>query len=53
MQRWKQLANEKFYWGGIINPGLDKLECYRQELDKTPAYTLAMGKLNILIPIIS
>lgn len=53
IQRWKQLGDEKFHWSDIINPGLDKLESYRQELDKTPAYTLAMGKLHILIPIIS
>jgi hypothetical protein len=49
IQRWKDLAEEKAYLDTIIEPGLEKLSEYEEELDKTPAYVLAMGMLMIII----
>jgi hypothetical protein len=32
-------------WRPLIEPGLEKLDCYSQRLDQVPAYILAMGKI--------
>jgi hypothetical protein len=47
--RWKELAEEKNLWYGIIQPGLEKLEEYEQELERAPVHILAMGMQNISI----
>ena len=48
IQRWKEFAKSNPKWEGIIRPGLEKTEVYEEELEKTPVYILAMGKLNNL-----
>ncbi|KAK2464472.1 hypothetical protein APHAL10511_003451 [Amanita phalloides] len=42
-ERWKEFAEENVHWASIIQPGLDKLAEYEEELGKTPAYVLAMA----------
>jgi hypothetical protein len=49
ISRWKELAKEKSLWDDIIQPGLKKLDEYEKELEKAPAYILAMGMLDIFI----
>jgi hypothetical protein len=39
-------------WREIIQPGLDKLKDYRDRLDSTPAYLLAMGVFKLFIIIV-
>jgi hypothetical protein len=46
---WKDQMNGNYGWRNIIQPGLDKLEDYQDQLADSPAYVLAMGK--ILYPI--
>jgi hypothetical protein len=49
IERWKELSEEKYIWKDIIKPGLEKIQIYEKELESTPAYVLAMGRLNIFI----
>ena len=49
IQRWTDLADENLDWYAIIQPGLNKLEEYQEELGKTPAYILAMGKFDMIL----
>ena len=46
MQRWEELAQDNPNWAAVIQPGLDKLSDYSADLDKVPAYTIAMGNLS-------
>ena len=43
------LARKHVSWHDVIQPGLDKLLEYEEELERTPAYVLAMGIVNTLI----
>lgn len=49
IERWRELAKKHVSWDDVIQPGLDKLLEYEQELEKTPAYVLAMGMVSTLI----
>ena len=43
IQRWNELKDKNIPWHVMIQPGLEKLRGYEEELSKTPAYFLAMG----------
>lgn len=45
IERWEELQAEEDHLEGVIEEGLDKLRDYQDELPKTPAYTVALGKL--------
>jgi hypothetical protein len=45
ISRWEDMINEYEGWRPLIEPGLEKLDCYSQRLDQVPAYILAMGKI--------
>lgn len=45
IERWEELQLEEPHLHDIIEQGLNKLRDYQEELPKTPAYTVAMGKL--------
>ena len=48
IQCWSDLAKENPDWQPIIQPGLDKLADYQEELPEVPAYVVAMGNLILL-----
>jgi hypothetical protein len=45
IEKWNQLKDENADWAPIIDPGLEKLQEYVDEIPKVPAYVLAMGEL--------
>ena len=49
IQRWNDLMADNPDWETIIQPGLDKLANYQEQLPNTPAYVVAMGKIVLLI----
>ena len=40
---WEKLMQDHPEWEKYIQPGLDKLEDYKNTVDDTPAYVVAMG----------
>ena len=45
MEKWNQLKDKNPDWASIIDPGLEKLQEYVDEIPKVPAYVLAMGEI--------
>lgn len=50
MKRWNEIQASNVDWFDIIQPGLEKLKAYEEELMKTPAYIVAMGKHSKIMP---
>ena len=40
---WEMLVQKHPEWQKYIQPGLDKLEDYKNAVEDTPAYVVAMG----------
>ena len=49
-KRWNEIQASNLDWFDIIQPGLEKLKAYEEELMKTPAYIVAMGKHSKIMP---
>jgi hypothetical protein len=44
---WRELIEIHPQWYPLIQPGLDKLQDYEDDLPQTPAYIIAMGMLQM------
>jgi len=42
---WKKQIADHSEWEQIIQPGIDKLKDYQDQLIDAPAYVVAMGKI--------
>ena len=49
IQRWNDLAEDHPNWKPIIEPGVEKLAEYQENLSDTPAYVVAMGNITLLV----
>jgi hypothetical protein len=45
VEKWNKLKDQNADWARIIDPGLEKLQEYIDELPNVPAYILAMGEV--------